>query len=283
MKRLRALSKYWVRRTTHDLSLFKSVRQQNLTALKIDERTEAWVGSFAHKWEVTKSFASPELYNMCGISSCRTIHRSGILFRKPRIHRTFARCHVILCAGHLLIFEDTLRKGTGKKLEHIHHERIASIDLKDCYLYSGLITESDLLYQNQTFDNNMPSNHALPRMYLEDGWTSTDEDAMTCFVIWHGQKKGWFRGSKEVDDIKDDQKKKMKMKAGGSAGAGGGASGTGKKTLKRVSQLGVTGRSIVFRARSRAERDHWVLGIQTEIERIGQAEEVRVVGAEEGN
>ncbi|GAB7354664.1 hypothetical protein MBLNU459_g5091t1 [Dothideomycetes sp. NU459] len=266
MKRLRALSKYWLRRTAHDLELFKSVRRQNLSALNIDERAEGFVGSFARKWEVTKSFASPELYNMCGISSCRTIHRSGILFRKPRIHRTFSRCRVILCHGHLVIFEDTLRKSTGKKLEHIHHERIASIDLKDCYLYSGLITEDDLLYQNQTFDSNMPSNHALPRMYLEDGWTSTDEDAMTCFVIWHGQKKGWFRGSKEVDDVKDDQKSKSK----GQQNRG--------KTLKRVSQLGVTGRSIVFRARSRAERDHWVLGIETEIERLAQSEEVRVVG-----
>jgi hypothetical protein len=37
--------------------------------------------------------------------------------------------------------------------------------------------------------------------------------------------------------------------------------------------LGVTGRSVVFKARSRAERDHWVLAIQVAIERLAAAEE----------
>lgn len=260
MKRLRDLVKYWTCRVSADMALYQSVRQENIRALGIDERTEASVGSFAHKWEVRRSFASPELYNMCGISACRSIHMSGDLFRKPRRHATFTRCHVILSHGHLLIFQDTLRKATGKKLQHIHHERIASIDLKDCYLYAGLITENDLLYQNRTFDANMPGNHALPRIYLEDGWTSTDEDAMTCFVIWHGQRKGWFRSSKEQDDVREGEAKAGK-----------------RQKLKRVSQLGVPGRSIVFRARSRAERDHWVLAIGVEIEKLAQGEDVRVV------
>lgn len=272
MKRLRALVVYWSIRTTHDMDLFKSVRRQNLETLNIDERTEAFVGQFAQKWEVTKSFASPELYNMCGISSCRAIHRSGMLFRKPRIHKTFTRCHVILSHGHLVIFEDTLRTMTGKRIVHIHHERIACLDLRDCYLYSGLITDSDLLYRNRTFDSNTPGNHALPRLYAEDNWTSTDEDAMTCFVLWHSQRKGWFRGSKEGDSVKESRKADQRKESG---------TGAKRQTLKRVSQLGVPGRSIVFRARSRAERDHWVMGIADEIERVAPAEDVRVVGGEE--
>lgn len=272
IKRLRALAKYWTQRTSQDMTLFKAVRQQNLDTLNIDMQAEAWVGQFAHKWEVTKSFASSELYNLCGISNCRAIHRSGILFRKPRVHGTFSRNHVILCHGHLLIFKDTMRKATGKTVAHIHHERIASIDLRDCYLYSGLITANDLLYQNRTFDNNRPGNDALPRMYLEDGWASADDDAMTTFVLWHGQRKGWFRASE--DDVKEEQKKK-KQESGGVGGK--------RNKLKRVSQLGATGRAIVFKARSRAERDHWVLGIETEIERLTQVEEVRVVGEEQGS
>ncbi|KAH0277878.1 hypothetical protein KCU91_g2863, partial [Aureobasidium melanogenum] len=260
IRRLRALATYWTRRASQDLALFKFVRQQNLDTLNVDMQAEAYIGMFAHKWEVTKSFASPELYNVCGISNCRAVHRSGILFRKPRIHGTFSRCHVILCHGHLLIFKDTLRSATGKKMSHIHHERIASIDLRDCYLYSGLITANDLLYQNRTFDNNRPGNSALPRMYLEDGWASADDDAMTTFVLWTGQHKGWFR-AREEDGNEGQQKK-------------GGA----RNKLKRVSQLGTTGRAIVFKARSRTERDHWVLGIETEIERLSKADDVRVVG-----
>ncbi|KEQ74693.1 hypothetical protein M436DRAFT_43195 [Aureobasidium namibiae CBS 147.97] len=260
IRRLRALAKYWTRRASQDLALFKLVRQQNLDTLNIDMQAEAYVGMFAHKWEVTKSFASPELYNVCGISNCRAIHRSGILFRKPRVHGIFSRCHVILCHGHLLVFEDTVRSATGKKVSHIHHQRIASIDLRGCYLYSGLITANDLLYSNRTFDNNRPGNDALPRMYLEDGWASADDDAMTTFVVWTGQHKGWFR-AREEDGNEGQQK-----------------SGGARNKLKRVSQLGTTGRAIVFKARSRTERDHWVLGIETEMERLSQAEEVRVVG-----
>ena len=262
---VRKLVQYWSHRAQADMNLYKSTREQNLKELGIDERAEGSVGQFAYKWEVGKSFASPTLYNMCGIAECRSIHLSGLLFRKPRRHTSFTRCHVILAHGYMLVFQDSLRKRNGKKLVHIHHERIASISLKDCYLYSGLLAENDLLYQNRTFDSTVPGHHALPRIYLEDGWTSTDEDAMTTFVIWHAKSKAWFRSSRNVDDIKtqeasEDDPQKVKRK------------------LTRVSQLGATGRSVVFKARSRAERDHWVLAIQVEIERLaGQSEEFRIV------
>lgn len=250
IQHLRALAKYWKHRTAADIALYKSTRSRNLSALNIDEEAEAHIGQFARKWEVTQSFASSQLYNMCGIACCRSLHMSGMLYRKPRIHAPFTRCSVLLTAGTLLIFRDVLRSRVGKQLAHIHHERIANLDLKDCYIYSGFLTESDLLYQNQTFDANKPGHHALPRIYLEDGWTSTDEDVMTTFVIWHGKAKSWFRAEE---------------------GAGGGEQERkeGKRTkLKRVAKLGSKGRSVVFRARSRAERDHWVLAIQNEIERV---------------
>lgn len=175
---------------------------------------------------------------------------SGTLYRKPRKHTTFLQCGVILCHGQLLIFHGKLRERTGKEIPHIQHERQTVIDLQNCYVYSGLVTDGDLLYQNRTFDSNHPGHNALPRVYLEDGWTSTDEDTMTCFVIWQATRKSFFR-------------------SGESVGGGG--------RLRYVSRLGVPGRSIVFKARSRAERDHWVMSVGMEIERLQQAEEVRVV------
>ncbi|TKA30029.1 hypothetical protein B0A50_02748 [Salinomyces thailandicus] len=282
MRRLAQLVKYWKARVREDMNLFKFVRQQNLEALQIDERAEAMVGSFAYKWEVSQSFASPVMYHMCGIAQCRAIHLSGVLFRKPRRHTTFTRCHVILSQGHLLIFQDTLRTRSGQKLVHIHHERIASIDLKGCYIYSGLLTEEDLLYQNKTFDSNQPGHHALARIFLEDGWTSTDEDAMTTFVIWHAKSKSWFRSSHFVDDVRtkqssDERNARREEREGKWMGKG-----RTKTKLERVSKLGTTGRSVVFKARSRAERDQWVSAIQVEIERLtaqeqAQGEEVRMI------
>ncbi|KAF1965800.1 meiotically up-regulated gene 56 protein [Bimuria novae-zelandiae CBS 107.79] len=250
IKHLRALVKYWKHRTYADISLYKSTRARNLSALNIDEEAEAYVGQFAKKWEVTQSYASPLLYNICGIAECRSIHMSGTLYRKPRIHAPFTRCSVLLAAGTLLIFQDVLRSGTGKQLAHIHHERMANLDLRDCYVYSGLLTESDLLYQNQTFDSNKPGHHALPKIYLEDGWTSTDEDVMTTFVVWYGKSKSWFRAEEGAGEGERERK-------------------GGKRTkLKRVAKLGGKGRNVVFRARSRAERDHWVLSIQNAIEKV---------------
>lgn len=182
---------------------------------------------------------------------------SGQLYRKPRRHSTFKRCHVILnSGGRLLIFQDTLRTWTGVGIPHIHKELVATMDLRDCYIYSGLLTESDLLYANQTFDSNRPGHHALPRIYLsQDGWTSRDEDTAICFVIWHPLRKSLFRTTE--------------VKEGGRT----------SRLLRQVSTLGVPGRSVVFKARSRMERDRWVLSIESEIDRLQEerGEDVRIV------
>ncbi|MCJ1348425.1 hypothetical protein MMC31_006657 [Peltigera leucophlebia] len=248
------LVKYWKLRLADDMHAFKITRQLNLATLDIDEEMESMLGQFADKWEVNRAVASPQLFNMCGISCCRAITISGVLYRKPRRHSTFVRCSVILCHGQLLIFHSTVRERTGKEIPHIQHDRQTVINLKDCYIYSGLVTESDLLYRNQTFDSNHPGHHALPKIYLEDGWTSHDEDTMTSFVIWQGSRKSLFRTHESTDN------------------RGGGTS----QRLRFVSSLGVPGRAIVFKARSRPERDHWVLSIGMEIDRLQTREHLRV-------
>ena len=73
MHRLRDLIHYWKLRLAHDLTMLKAVRGTNLRRLDIDEEQEAYLGQFGEKWEVTRSIASPKLFNMCGISSCRAI------------------------------------------------------------------------------------------------------------------------------------------------------------------------------------------------------------------
>lgn len=180
---------------------------------------------------------------------------SGMLYWKPRRRSTFQRCSVILCHGELLLFQATLRSRTGAEIAYSHHGRLSGISLKDSYIYSGLITEGDLLYQTQSsfFDSAHPGRHALPRVYAEDGWTSSDDDTMTCFVIWRALRKSYFRSDEQQAD------------------------GSRRKHIRQVTSLGVPGRSIVFRARSRSERDRWVMSIATEIERLQQGEEIRVI------
>lgn len=73
MGRLRKLMEYWKLRTTDDMTLLKSIRQANLDKLEIDEEMEAHLGQFGEKWEVSRAVASPQLFNICGISCCRAI------------------------------------------------------------------------------------------------------------------------------------------------------------------------------------------------------------------
>ncbi|KAJ5538724.1 hypothetical protein N7494_008203 [Penicillium frequentans] len=256
VKRLDALVKYWRARHADDAAELIAVRQRNLKLLEIDEELESIVGQFAEKWEVKKAEASPHLHNMCALSGCRTIKMSGQLYRKPRRHTTFSRCHAVLSDGKLLIFRSTLRKFNGVQIPHIHQEHETTIDLQDCYIYSGLITENDLLYANQTFDSNNPGLRALPRVYpVSDSFTSRDGDTAITFVIWQPLKKNLFRAQEHT------------------------MQGTAKRSLRHVSTLGKHGRTIVFKARSRVEKDRWVMSISSEIDRLQEEkhEDIRIV------
>lgn len=258
MRRMKKLIKYWKLRTAADVRDLKAVRMSNLKQLNIDEEMEARIGQFARKWEVSRSDASPDLYNMCRLTSCRTITMAGMLYRKARRRATFHRCSVLLTGGQMLVFQDTLRKGTGAQIPHIHQEKQQIIDLRDCYIYSGLVVEDDLLYQNRTFDANYAGMLApTPRIYREDGWTSADVDVMTCFVLWMNRRKGWFRSVTSAGaDVNAQSGRETRDHAKGEK----------RSQLKRVAQLGVPGRGMVFKCRSRAERDLWVLAMAAEIE-----------------
>ena len=73
MTRLNKIAWYWKLRTAEHMNIFEIIRNANLKSLNIDEEMESYLGQFGEKWEVTRSVASPELFNMCGISCCRAI------------------------------------------------------------------------------------------------------------------------------------------------------------------------------------------------------------------
>ena len=77
--RLRKLVQYWKVRLAADVDLYKTVRAMNLRQLDVDEESEAYIGQFGSKWEVTRSVASPKLFHMCGVSCCRVITVSTLM------------------------------------------------------------------------------------------------------------------------------------------------------------------------------------------------------------
>ena len=96
MSRLRKLVTYWKLRLRSDLDTLKAIRRSNLELLEIDEESEAFLGQFGSKWEVTRSIASPKLFNMCGISCCRAITVCSILaFSATQLTRKLDVRHAI--------------------------------------------------------------------------------------------------------------------------------------------------------------------------------------------
>jgi hypothetical protein len=260
-RRLRELVRYWRARKLDDVRLHRRVRARNLEALQVDEEGEAWVGAFARKWELARTRAEPALHSFCPATRCRAVLCSGPLYVKPRLRGTFVLRLCVLVPGALLMFEAARRGSSGAAKKHVHHARTARVGLEGCYLYSGLLTDADLLYHDRGaagFDAAAPGHHAVPRVWPEDGWDGWDEDVMACFVLWRPGGRSWFRHAHGDGDD--------------------GARSKGGMRLKRVSALGKKGNRVVFRARGRAERDRWVLALAGEMERAGREVEVRIVG-----
>ncbi|BFZ55385.1 hypothetical protein PYCC9005_002425 [Savitreella phatthalungensis] len=241
MRQLDGLAQYWRLRHQHDCAQLLNMRKSNMIALHIDEDIEARIAQLCSKWEVSNCASDAHMYNFCQISSCRTVAMRGSLWRKPRTHATFRRFECVLAHGQLLVFHHHHWSPTQGIEKHIHHERHETVDLRGCYVYSGTVTEDELLNMHDASDRDGPGRHALPRLY-EDGWTTRDEQAELCFVIWSSRKRAaLFRTDKE-DIIKG----------------------------KGVPRLGVEGKSRVYMVRSRQERDLWVQALNLEIERSYQ-------------
>lgn len=267
IERLNQLMLYWEARTQEDISTLRAVREQNLRNLNIDELQESWVGQFAQKWEVSRAYASTELFHVCNLLACRAVRMDGQLYCKPFRNTTFERYNALLTEGKLILFESVVRSHRNAAVPHTFVERKREISLRDCYVYSGLITDHDLLYHNTGFDSHTARPQVAPRIYLDDGWTSSDEDTARSFVIWINTRKTIFRESTEIGPA-----------AAGSADGDGSERNNGWQRWRRVAALGTPGLSVVFKARSRAERDKWVLALETEIDRWQQEEDFRLVG-----
>ncbi|ORY86269.1 Pleckstrin homology domain-domain-containing protein [Protomyces lactucae-debilis] len=241
IRQLRQLVVYWKRRLAEDESALAAMRRENMETLRIDEQLEPLVDMVCNRWEVAHCVSEPKRYNFCSITSCRTIAIQGLLYRKPRVHSTFKRYNCVVSHGKLFVYNHFHYKASGDIEHHIHNSKRQEIDLSDCYIFSGMITQGDLLDSREDFDRLGPGRHSLPRLYA-DGWTSQDDQEALCFVLWSGRR----RVALSQLDKKDSGRKKS------------------------VSRLGVAGHSMVYLCRCRQERDLWVQIISREIERTTQ-------------
>lgn len=259
---LNSLSVYWKARTSFQLKRINEVRKKNQDLLRINEYTDSNIVQESDCIEFKHSYADTMIHNIGSLSMSKCVSMSGILYQKQKKHSNFNQYYVVLCPGFLLLFTLYRRsKATGAWKKSSFFEHYMTIPIAESYVYSGNLTANDLLEMNTGTHSNNPAQHSLPRLYA-DGWKSAEEEPMCCFTLWFGRKRQIAGRDKSVlrqevlDDITEHEKNNSRPKNPG--------------IINMIRKLGFTGKSVVFRARSRQEREMWVSRIHNEIDRFSR-------------
>lgn len=272
VQRLTRLSQHWSARRKQDLQTMWDVKVANLRNLKIDESEESNISEDTPKWITDRGVANDKIFNVTAHAMLRPLIHSGMLYQKPRKHSVFEKYFVVLSPGFLILYECLSRKISGYK----HY---LTVPIEECYVYSGSTTSMDLLKRDKRFDHLNPDTESLPRAY-SDGWKSGEDEPSRCFTLWFGTKRA-------ISNYAGLTKRTANRRNG--AGVGRNVPQSDETILEQlpaqiddnfeknpglfrvVSRLGVTGRSMVFMARSRQERDQWVVRIYAELERLKES------------
>ncbi|SCV04320.1 LAMI_0H15170g1_1 [Lachancea mirantina] len=299
VQRLRQLCVYWKSRKKEDLQRQWQTKVANLRNLKIEEAEEANVSESTPKWVTDRGIADDKIYNVSAQSMMRPLMHTGFLYQKPRKHSAFRKFFAILIPGFVILYK-CFTRSRGRSCRRItdykHH---LTITIEQCYIYSGYTTSIDLLKRDKEFDRLNPGTNPVPRIY-SNGWRSGEEETSRCFTLWFGTKRAIssFEKKSNASSFSEDRSNNIKN-ARESLGKndlpnnndrGDSRSGVNTETeknseddtpqdwveqsaknpnfLKLVARLGVTGKSMVFMAKSRQERDLWVIKISSELERL---------------
>lgn len=250
--RLTAHTKFWKSVKTEDVLTQVDVRKTNSTTLGVSEYVDSNITNQTKELEMKLAIGNARLFNTSAYAMATPVLASGYLYLKYKKHANFNQYFVVLCPGHVVIFTLFQRSkitGMWKKTPYFQH--YLTLQLSQCYIYAGATTWQDLV---ESSDFTAPGKNDLPRSY-SDGWKSSEEDTQRCFTLWFGTKRKLCHGSETDTEFQ----KRMGDRA---------IQNPGLATMVR--KLGMTGKKIVFLARSRQEREEWVYKILTEINRFSR-------------
>ncbi|KAF9170716.1 hypothetical protein BGX20_008612 [Mortierella sp. AD010] len=266
---LEKLAKYWRHRKRQDVRDHMAVQQANSLQLSSEDDDEGYAtigggGITVHDWDNDRAVVSPEIWNWCVVNGCRSITKSGFIYFKPNIFKTFRKMFLVLTEGFLMLFHPHRRsKVTGKVIPSTACKLSGIFSLKDIYIYSGHFSDEDTNH-----GTNDESEH-LAR-YFPDGLIVDDPDEDCTFSIWRGKRQKMF--SRRSSALMSMSSRPLK----GSSRLFG-KNGVLSCMVKDGVVYGVPARHCsVVRARSRPDLEEWVYAINTEIERIVRAERRRI-------
>lgn len=246
VERLKEIRNFWVLKQEEILKRIKTTSEMNQTTRKINEYIDSNATEEMEPVELQHSFADPEIHNIEPLAMKYSVSMYGYLFLKTKMHANFRPYFVVLSPGFILLFKTYHRsKLTGASKKSGYYRHFLTIPIAECYLYSGASTAQDLLNRQNGVDSMNPGTHSLPRVY-PDGWKSSEEEPLRCFTLSIGEKRAILKHRKKYGE-EDLNNPGM---------------------LRLAGRLGITGRSMVFMARSRQERELWVHRIFCEIDRF---------------
>lgn len=261
--RLLELRNYWCQRIYQDILKIKRLKESNIKKLDIDDWMEANINEYTERWENSRGLTNPEIHNISSSTLFRPVIRNGELYQKLKKHSAFTKRFVVLVPGQLMVYDIFSRSPTGKSIPNTYYSHSYTIPLKKCYIFSGNLSGLDLLLEKESEFEAHPGTNSTPRVYA-DGWLSSDEEENLCFTLWFGKKRSIAgMASNDPNDVEYDESNREII--GSSRDKN---SNKNPGLFHMVGRLGVTGKSMVFKCRSRQERDLWVGDLLIELDRF---------------
>ncbi|KAG0232143.1 hypothetical protein BGW42_008359 [Actinomortierella wolfii] len=261
-EQIEKLAHYWRVRKHMDVKLRMHVAHANAQLASTLDDDEVQVGETIQEWDNDRAMADPLIWNWCIPNGCRSITKSGMVYYKPKLHRTFRKVFLVLTEGCLLLFHPHRRSHTSGQLVPTTNCKLLGIhSLTDVYIYSGHFSDED------TSHGTNDESERLPR-YFPDGLIVDDPDEDCTFSIWRPKRRMFF-------SRKRTQAREAQGMRGSSSTLAAGTASTGwlGGRIKEGVVYGSKAKSCeVFRARSRADLEEWVYAIQIEIEKCVRQE-----------
>ncbi|KAH7913406.1 Pleckstrin homology domain-containing protein [Hygrophoropsis aurantiaca] len=236
INKLRALVIYWKYRhridTQDEMELAYSTSHRSRPTPHINKYGHAGGHEIPPEPSVDSESSLPalgSLYHWCILAGCRSIIRSGRVFVKKGLRGRYKLVQLHLVSGHLVQYHIS-PKST------LHHRRSKEISLVDAYICSGYLAALSLRGGEYIADSAN-----APRRY-EDGLEADDPEEDMLFIIRY---------------------RKNKHPAASSSMTNVNTNGVGS-----IPPLSSKHKIVVFRARSKIERDVWCWALSCEIEKL---------------
>ncbi|CDO95871.1 unnamed protein product [Kluyveromyces dobzhanskii CBS 2104] len=163
ISRLREISFYWKKRLAADRQILWDLKFKNLNTFNITELQEKHISGSAPKWMTELSATSDNIYNVSSHALSRPIIHQGLIYHKSRKHQVFRKQFMVLIPGFVLLYHcfDKMVKDFARN--SVEYQHFLTVPIKSCYLYSGALSEQELLKRDKEFNSINPGSHSLSR------------------------------------------------------------------------------------------------------------------------